>query len=58
MTLFVERRVAELTARLVTAPPVALLATPATVAGHGDRPGFSASCWRRNRMAGNLAKPT
>ncbi|MBM0229416.1 hypothetical protein JNW87_32095, partial [Micromonospora sp. ATA51] len=36
MTLFVERRVAELTARLVTAPPVALLATPATVAGHVD----------------------
>ncbi|SCF10999.1 hypothetical protein GA0074696_2787 [Micromonospora purpureochromogenes] len=36
MTLFVTRRVAELTARLVTAPPVALLATPATVAGHVD----------------------
>ncbi|MGR6319852.1 DUF6493 family protein [Micromonospora soli] len=36
MTVFVERRLAELTARLVSAPPVALLATPATVAGHVD----------------------
>ncbi|MEV0808286.1 DUF6493 family protein [Micromonospora sp. NPDC050200] len=36
MTLFVEGRVAELAARLVSDPPVALLATPATVTGHVD----------------------
>ncbi|MBY8875500.1 DUF6493 family protein [Micromonospora sp. PLK6-60] len=36
MTVFVERRLTELTALLVSAPPVALLATPDTVAGHVD----------------------